>query len=88
MEWVDSVRGRVPDGRRAVDTGGKDSPRGGGWDLKLWHAVIWFDEIWVPGKAGTHLVSFGSRGGEEGLDGELIGTSRVAASFVMVIRVF
>lgn len=55
MDWVDSIGGRPPAGHQPVDTGGKNSPRSGGKDLKLYHAITWHDGTWLPGKAGAHL---------------------------------
>lgn len=56
MEWVESHKGNPPAGHVPVDTGGRSSndydP-----DLRLAHAITWHDGLWIPGKAGAHIVS-------------------------------
>ena len=51
MEWVQASHGEIPPGRRPVD-GGYESN-----GAKLYHSLGYIQGIYVPGKAGEHLVS-------------------------------
>ena len=51
MEWVPTRNGQIPPGRRPVE-GGYESNGG-----KLYHALGSIQGVYVPGKAGDHLVS-------------------------------
>jgi hypothetical protein len=51
MEWVPTSRGQIPPGRRPIE-GGYESSGG-----KLYHALGSIQGVYVPGKAGEHLVS-------------------------------
>ena len=51
MEWVPTRNGQIPPGRRPVE-GGYESNGG-----KLHHALGLIQGVYVPGKAGDHLVS-------------------------------
>jgi hypothetical protein len=50
MEWVPTIFGRVPAGRKAVEGGYEDH------GVRLYHAVGYFEGHLIPGKTGAHLV--------------------------------
>ena len=51
MEWVPTKNGQIPPGRCPIE-GGYESNGD-----KLYHALGFFQGVYVPGKAGEHLVS-------------------------------
>ena len=51
MEWVPTKHGEMPPGRRPVEAGYESSGE------KLYHALGLVESVYVPGKAGQHLVS-------------------------------
>ena len=51
MEWVPTRDGQIPPGRRPVE-GGYESH-----GSKLYHALGFIQGVYVPGKAGEHIVS-------------------------------
>jgi len=51
MEWVETRNGEIPLGRRPVEGGYEED------GARLFHAIAFFEGVWVPGKTGHHLVS-------------------------------
>ena len=51
MEWIPTKGGEIPPGRRPVEAGYESNGN------KLYHALGLIQGIYVPGKAGQHLVS-------------------------------
>ena len=50
MEWVPASHGKIPPGRRPVEGGYEEN------GMRLFHAIVYIDNVWVPGKTGEHLV--------------------------------
>lgn len=50
MDWVPTSHGRIPLGRRPVEGGYEEN------GARLFHAIAYIDNIWVPGKTGEHIV--------------------------------
>ena len=50
MEWVSTSHGQIPTGRRPVEGGYEEN------GARLFHAIAYINNVWVPGKTGEHLV--------------------------------
>ncbi|KAF8589845.1 hypothetical protein K439DRAFT_273506 [Ramaria rubella] len=49
MEWVPTAHGKIPPGRRPVEGGYEEN------GARLFHAIAFINDVWVPGKTGEHL---------------------------------
>jgi hypothetical protein len=52
MEWIRTGHGHIPEGYRPVEGGYEAN------GARLYHAYARIDGVDVPGKTGTHLVSY------------------------------